>query len=417
MKIITLTGNQFEEFAKKHKYRNYFQTLSYAKLMKTDGYDYHLLGFLNNSNELIGASMILFKKIFFSYKIAYAPYGFLIDYTNSDAIEEITEKLKLLLYKQKFLYLKINPRIECSKRNKDGNIISYNPEINDIMEILQKNDYIHHGFSNFFEDMKPRWNAVLKLTASNEKLYKNLDKQIRNKISKAQNCGIELVEDYDLDFLYECVKRKHTRNYKYYQKLLDLYGNNAKIYTAVINIEKYLENSRIMYEIEAEKNEEISKKLLENGRYGSNMSKIITQKMESDKILAIRHNHLVKATKLYSKYQGNVKVGSMLVIEDHDGANLVIEGFNKKYKDFDPNYLLKWEAIKKWNKEGKKYFNMNGIVGEFNSNNKYSGLNESKLSFGADALEYIGEFDLIINKPIYNIYIKRKERKLKKKKD
>ena len=107
----------------------------------------------------------------------------------------------------------------------------------------------------------------------------------------------------------------------------------------------------------------------------------------------------------------------MLTIEDNDGVNLIIEGYNKKYRDFDPNYLLKWEAIKKWNHEEKKYFNMNGIVGEFNSSNNYSGLNEAKLSFGTDAIEYIGEFDLIINKPIYNIYIKRKERKLKKKKD
>lgn len=417
MKIITLTGNQFEDFAKKHKYRSYFQTLSYAKLMKTDGYDYHLLGFLNNSNELIGASMILFKKIFFNYKIAYAPYGFLIDYTNSDIIEEITEKLKILLYKQKFLFLKINPRIECSKRDKDGNIISYNPEINDIMEILQKNDYIHNGFNNYFEDMKPRWNAVLKLTASNEKLYKDLDKQIRNKINKAKNCGVELKNDDDVDTLYEFVKRKHTRNYKYYQKLLKEFNDNAKIYTAILNTRKYLENSKQLYELEQDKNEEINKKLTESSRYGINISKIITQKMESDKLLAIRHKHLIKATKLYSKYPDNIKIGSMLTIEDNDGVNLIIEGYNKKYRDFDPNYLLKWEAIKKWNHEEKKYFNMNGIVGEFNSSNNYSGLNEAKLSFGADAIEYIGEFDLIINKPIYNIYIKRKERKLKKKKD
>ena len=80
MKIITLTGNQFRQYAKTHKYRSYYQTVEYGKLMKIDGYDYHLLGFLNNSNELIGAAMVLFKKIFFNYKIAYAPYGFLIDY-------------------------------------------------------------------------------------------------------------------------------------------------------------------------------------------------------------------------------------------------------------------------------------------------------------------------------------------------
>ena len=112
------------------------------------------------------------------------------------------------------------------------------------MEILQKNDYIHHGFSNYFEDIKPRWNAVLKLTASNERLYNNLDKQIRNKINKAKNCGVELINDNDVDTLYEFVKRKHTRNYKYYQKLLNVYGDNAKIYTAILNTRKYLENSK-----------------------------------------------------------------------------------------------------------------------------------------------------------------------------
>ena len=59
MKIITLTGNQFRQYAKSHKYRSYYQTVEYGKLMKIDGYDYHLLGFLNNSNELIGATMVL----------------------------------------------------------------------------------------------------------------------------------------------------------------------------------------------------------------------------------------------------------------------------------------------------------------------------------------------------------------------
>ena len=143
MKIITLSGKQFNEYAKKHKYRSYYQTVEYGKLSKLDGYDYHLLGFLNNSNELVGATMILFKKVFLNYKIGYSPYGFLLDYTDSDFIEEMTKKLRILLFKQHFLYLKLNPNIECSRRNKTGNIISYNHEINDIIEILQNNNYHH----------------------------------------------------------------------------------------------------------------------------------------------------------------------------------------------------------------------------------------------------------------------------------
>ena len=421
MKIITLSGEQFTEFARKHKYRSFYQTVNYGKLMKIDGYDYHLLGFLNNSNELIGATMILFKKVFFNYKMAYAPFGFLIDYTNNDLMEEMTDKLKKLLFKQKFLYIKINPRIECSRRDKDGNITAYNPEINDITEILQNNNYIHHGFNNFFENMKPRWNAILRLTASNENLYKDLSKQVRNKVNKAKKCGIvvkeaDLNNKDDLNIFFEFIKRKHDRSYKYYQKLLKEFGDSAKIYFAVLDTEKYLIQSKENLEFEQNKNDLMNYKLQEATRLREATSRIITQKMESDKIIANNQKHLIDATTLFSKYPEGIIVGGILTIEYENEVNLIIEGFNKKFSEYDPNYLLKWLLIEKFNKEEKSSFNLNGIVGEFKAPNKYEGLNESKLGFGADAVEYIGEFDLIINKTIYRIYERRKIRKERKEK-
>lgn len=414
MKIITLTGAQFNEYSKNHKYGSYYQSVEYGRLMKTDGYDYHLLGFLNNSNELIGATMVLFKKIFLDYKIAYAPFGFLVDYSNKDLVDEMTERLRRLLLKQKFMYLKINPRIECSRRDKNGEVKAYNPEINNIMEILQSNDYIHHGFNNYFEDMKPRWNAILNLTGSNEDIYKSFDKQIRNKISKAERFGIELKESNDKDDIntfFEFIKRKHDRSFKYYQKLLKEFNGSAKIYMAILNTRKYLENAKDLYEEEVKKNEAINVKLQEASRKSEHVEKILSQKMESDKIVSNYHEHLVNATNMFTKYPDNIKVGGILVVETDNGADLIIEGYNKNYSDFDPNYLLKWELIKKLNNEGKKYFNLNGIVGEFKSQNMYSGLNESKLGFGADAVEFIGEFDYIINTTIFNFYKKQRDKK------
>ena len=123
--------------------------------------------------------------------------------------------------------------------------------------------------------------------------------------------------------------------------------------------------------------------------------------------------HLIDATNIFSKYPKGITIAGILTIEYENEINLIIEGFNKKYSEYDPNYLLKWDLIEKFNKEEKSLFNLNGIVGEFKEQNEYSGLNESKLGFGADAVEYIGEFDLIINKTIYNIYEKRELRKKK----
>lgn len=413
MKIITLTEEKFTEFANNHKYRNFYQTVNYAKVMKTEGYDYHLLGFTNNSNEVIGATMILYKKIFFNYKIAYAPFGFLIDYTDNDLVEEITNKLKILLLKQKFIYLKINPKIHCSERDKKGNIISYNPEVNDILEILQKNQYIHNGFNNYFENEKPRWNAIVKLTSSNENLYKNLSKQTKNKISKANRHGIEIIKgnEDDLDILFSFIKRKHKRSLKYYKNLIKEFNDDVILYLARINTESYIIQTKEAYEQELVINEEYNVKLQELSRKNKDITTIINKKMESDKRLTNYQSNLVQATNLFSKYPNGIVIGGLIAIKYQDGINLIIEGFDKKFSNFNPNYLLKWELIKKFNQEEYKYFNLNGIVGEFKEINKYSGLNEMKLGYNSTAIEYLGEFDLVINKTIYNIYKRRLEKK------
>ena len=412
MKIITLSEEEFDSFAKKHKYRNYYQTSNYAKVMKHEGYDYHFIGFQNNNNDLIGASLLIYKEVWMHYKIAYAPYGFLIDYSNNDLIEELTKKIKKLFLKQRFIYIKINPYIHCVERKGKNKIISFNPEINNILEILKNNNYIHHGFNNFFEDTKPRWNAITKLTSSNEKIYEQLSKQVRNKIKKANRNGIEIIKGThdDIEILYEFIKRKHTRSLNYYKNILENYKNDAEIYLAYINPHKYVEQSKNYYEKELAINEELNEKLKQKIINNMKSDKIINTKMESDKRLGIYQNELINATELFQQNQEKIIIGGALIIKYNKGANLLIEGLNKRYSSFNSNYLLKWELIKKFNNEEYKYFNLNGITGEFNEKNKYSGLNEMKLGFNASAIEYIGEFDLIINKTVFSIY----KRKLKK---
>ena len=412
MKIITLEEKDFDKFASKHKYRNFYQTSNYAKVMENEGYKYHYLGFLNNSNELIGATLLLYKEVWMNYKYAYAPYGFLVDYTNNDIIEELTTKLKKLLLKQRFIYVKINPFIHCVERKKDNQILSYNPEINNILEILKNNGYIHHGFNKFFENVKPRWNAIVKLTTTNDKIYYSLDKQIRNKINKANRNGIDIIKatHNDLPILYEFIKRKHDKSLDYYKNILENYKDDAEIYFAYINPKKYVEETRKYYSKELNNNDELNEKLKDKSKYNKNIDKLINTKMESDKRLGIYQRELLNATNIFQITNEGIIIGGVLVIKYDKGVNLLIEGFDKKYSSFNSNFKLKWELIKQFNNEGYRYFNLNGITGEFEEKNKYSGLNEMKLGFNACAIEYIGEFDLIINKTVFSIY----KRKLKK---
>lgn len=413
MKIITLKEEDFDSFARNHPYKSLYQTSNYAKVMLTEDYNYHFLGFLNNSNNLIGATLLIYKPIYWGYKFAFAPYGFLIDYTNNDLVEELTIKLRKLLFKQKFIYIKINPLIHCTERNKNGELISYNPEINDILEILQKNGYVHHGFNLFFENNKPRWTAVTKLITSNDKLYYQLSKNVRNKINKANSCGVEIYQGTmeDLKVLYEFIKRKQKKSLKYYHAILENFNGDAEIYLAHLNPAKYIKNCQDLYEKEFSKNEELNLQLQKNSANGKKITKIINKKMESDKMLGIYHENLTTASLLFQNHPEGITIGGCLVIRYDKGVHLIIEGFDNEYRNYNCNYLLKWELMKKFNKEGYNFFNLNGISGEFNEKNKYSGLNEMKLGYNASAIEYIGEFDLIINKTVYNMYQKKNKKK------
>jgi lipid II:glycine glycyltransferase (peptidoglycan interpeptide bridge formation enzyme) len=60
--------------------------------------------------------------------------------------------------------------------------------------------------------------------------------------------------------------------------------------------------------------------------------------------------------------------------------------------------------MEKYAKEGYTTFNLGGITNPLEKENKYKGLNDFKLGFGANAIEYIGDLELITNHPLYMIY-------------
>lgn len=415
MKIVTLTEQDFDNYATNHKHKNIYQTSSYAKFMKQNGYNYHYVGFINNQNKIIGASLLIYRKIYLNYKYAYAPRGFLLDFNNYDNVKDITEQLKKLLYKQKFIYFTIDPMITLSTRNNNGDIVKYNEEANNIINILKDCNYIHKGFNVNFENKKSRFDAIIKLDKSNDELYANLNKQTRNKINKAKKSGIVVYksDENGINTLYEFIKRKKKYSLEYYQNLQKYYNKNIEIYLAKIEPIKFVEAAKNAYEKELHNNELINEKIQNKNTKGKDIRKFINRKMESDKLLNNEQSNLIRATRIYQEKKEGIIIGGCIVIKQGNKRYMYIEGFNQKYREFNPNYLLKWELIKKFNNEHVEEFNINAINGTFKETNKYKGLNEMKLGFSKEGTEYIGEFDFIINKFVYKLY-KRKNKKSSK---
>lgn len=415
MKIITLTKDKFNVFALNHPYGNFYQTSSYGDIMSHFGFIPNYLGFLDDNNNLVGASLILFKKAFFNFKYAYAPRGFLIDYKDYQQFRDFTRELKKLLLKQNFLFITIDPPIPCTKRNKSGEIISVNNNINDILTSLKQNGYIHYGFNNFFEILKPRWNAFIEYNSETpNQLFNKFSKTTRNKIKKAARMGIEIIKDEqgDIEKIYDFLKIKYSkRNLNYYNYIKKNFKDNFEVYYNFLNTATFLKNAKLVYEQELLNNEHLNDKIIRKNNH-----KTINSKINSDKMLNKYKKELIEATKLASENPNGIIIGGGLFIKHLKTINLLIEGYNPKFGKFNSNHLLKWHVIEKYLKEGYDLFNLNAITGLFTTKNKLRGLNETKLGFNAYAVEYIGEFNLIINELVYKIYkiVKRNNKMLKK---
>lgn len=406
MKIVIIDEQQFDNYAKTHEYSSYYQSSSYGKLMNNHGLKPMYLGFYDK-DKLIGASLILSKPSFMGFKYGYAPRGLLIDYNNYNQMIDLAKDLKNFLFKERFILLKIDPLILISKRDKDGNVIYENTHRDNIIETFKRAGFHHCGFNRTFESAKPRWLAYLDLQNGEDNLFKNLTKQTRNKIRKAMKLGVEVYQDNDaITKIYPFIARKGNYSLKYYQEFSELFSNNLEIYVAKINTEKYVEGSRLLYEKELEYNEYLNNIISRDGYKGKDMKDILSKKMESDKLLIIYKDYLVNSITLLRNNPEGIIIGGTIIVKEEDTIHLLIDGYDKTYSKFCPLYLTKWEIIKKYLNSDFKYFDINAVTGIFDKNeeNAYRGLNEMKLGFNTTVYEYIGEFNLIINNPIYALY-------------
>ena len=407
MKICKIEKEQFDSFVKKHKYRNFYQSSTYARIMPKFNYEVSYIGITNNDDDrLIGASVLLLQEAFMKNKIAYAPRGILFDYTDSKKVEELVAALRTDLGKNNIISLRMDPAIPITIRDNKGNIVNVNNEANMVMANLEQAGFIYKGQNIYFETEKPRWEALVVLQKDIRDIYNSFDKRCKNKINKAIKCGVEIYRDEnkDLEQLYSFIKKKDKKPFKYYRELCASFGKNADVFYAKLNTEQFVLNSKKLYEEELEKNEKIAAQFQDLAKQQGDRREIFNKKVLSDKLLEVYKNNLIFSTNILKEYpDGLVIAGGLNIIYDN-AAFSIVEGYDEKFKNLNASYLLKWRMISDYHNEKLKYFNLNAISGNFDRKSKYAGLNEVKLGYNSTVTEYIGEYDIILNSFKYNIY-------------
>ena len=403
MHIKLLTNAEFLEFSKLFKPGSIYQTPYYAFTMHEEGYSSMFVG-LMDGNVLKAASLILVYKVN-GFKYALAPRGFLIDYNDEELVTTFTKLIKKFLGKKDIVAVKVNPMIIRKVYNSAGHTVQNNELYDVTFERLKKLGYFHLGYNNYFEALKPRFEAYINLDLDYIKLFANIDRSCRNKIRKAVRDGIKVYHgnEEDLKYLYEETKGTYPRGLQYFKDLYKFFGKDNLIdfYYSKLDTTDYLQYTQKQYNDYYKKSTELSHKLINQK---GNADRIINEKLNIDKNVVKYRNQLAEATEYLRKYPDGIVTSSALIIRWQDAIYLAIDGYDKTYKKFGAKQLMIWKLMGRYAKLGYKKFYLGGVANINKPNNKYKGLNEFKLNFHANVIEYVGDFELITNSPRYFVY-------------
>lgn len=394
MKLRTLSIFEFDDYAKTHPLGSYHQTSSYAMLASEQGYEYDLLGFVDDQGNIKAASLILYKKLGMFNRYGYAPKGFLIDYHDTELLKEFTKALKKYYYKKNFAFIKVNPEISVGTMDYKKKIINYNQ--NHILEsTLRGLNFKKLETNKRFETKVPIYNAIQVLKTTN---LKNVNKNTRNKIRKGLKNGLYLEKSNrdGIDILYPFIKNKKNHSIYHYYNYFNAFSRNNEIdiFLVKINFEDCLINMRDRYEEELERNNKIVNRVMANPSKEN-----LRRKLESDTVLNTIKDNIALATNGLAQNKEQYIAGA-ITIKYKNRVYILITGYDKTFKKFSPNYFLHYQLIEYY-KNDYDFIDLNGITGDFTEENPYKGLDEFKLGFNPYAFEYIGEYDFIINESLY----------------
>lgn len=427
MRIIEIKQEEFDSMARNHEYANPWQTSNFGKAAEALGYETLYLGF-EDGGAIKGCTLLLTKNVFSGQSISYAPRGILIDFEDYKLLHSALEKLKDYLNDRKIMSFTMDPPIILSVRNKHGelkqdstgvdkkldailhggDVIKANIYARNIMEIIRKKaDFEYRGENLYFEGILPRWYAITNLPINAKTLLAKIDKRARNKLRKAAKLGVEILRDEtkNIDNIYHIAKENFKKPIEYYKNFIEN-NEDCEIYLAKIDSEKYVNNSKVLYEREIERNELLNRIIQEKSRNGKRMNKVLNQKMESDKIINSYKEHLVMSTQTLKDYPNGKIIAYCIVTKNGNNVSIFEDGYSKEYGNVAALSLLRWKILEHYSNSNFRTFNFGPITGEFKKKqNRMYGINQSRLSLRGNILEYVGEFGIMTNKTMYNLYL------------
>ena len=411
LKLKNIEKDKFDEFVYNHKTKSHFlESLSWGEFSKEKkNLIPYYMGLVNDNDEIVGACLLLEKRLPMNLCYFYSPRGFVIDYKKKELVREMTEKVVNFAKSKKAIFIKIDPDLIKTKFNY-LNEEEKNKDYEELFNTLKSVGFKHLGFTKNFETMQPRYTFRIDLTQSLEDIESKFSKTTKQRIHKSKKLDTEVVigTKSDIDEFYHLMTltedRKDFISYTkdYYETLYDIFNKSkygkATLFLGKVNMDKTISAlEKNLKDI----NNQISILPIDN------LSKSAKAKLNELTRQKENVTNDINKYKEYKKEYGNtVTLSAHMIIEYGDKAWVLYAGNHNILSETYVNYNTYFEHIKYCKEKGIKIYDQFGTIGDLSPNNPRLGLHEFKKKFGGDYVEFIGEWDYVTNRFMYFVFTK-----------
>lgn len=394
MKFVeNVEKKDYQNFTLKHAKSHFLQSYewgNFCKKIKNQIPKY--IGVLNEDNKLIATALILLKKTPLGYSYGYCPRGFILDYNDKDLIKFFTDSIKNYMKKNKIIYIKFDPDIPYHDIDENANPIENGNNNYELYNYMLDLGYKHTGFYKLYEGNQPRYTFRIDLNRSWEDIESKMSKSFLKSVKRSKIYDFHIDNEINIEEFYRLIQFNSSKddfdahNLNYYKVFTEELGKNdlVKYFNISIN-PKHLIN-KFTKEIDNLKID-----LEKNKKRATDINNQINKLEKDINVLKTLKDENVVICSLICVYTKN-RAWSMFIGSD-DVANLTSAVARCYYEAIKDAYNQKYD-----------FFDLFGTPGDPNTKYKnLAKLHDFKRKFGDKYIEFIGEFDLINNKFLYNL--------------
>ena len=372
-----------DAFVRQSPLCNLLQSSDWAKVK--ENWDHAIVG-VEDEEGLKASAMVLIKRLPLHFTMMYIPRGPIMDHTDEQLVCFFMSALKRWAKRYHCLFIKMDPGIHYKDYRIEEGDGPIGEDIPLILDNMKKAGAIHQGFTTYIEEsIQPRYQANVyaceDFEASLPRHTRRLIKDAVKRDVRVVRAGKEQIQAFS-DVVALTEKRKHVslRNQEYFQQLMDIYGDDCYLFLAEVDIPQTLNR---LYAEKQQNDEELAS-------LGDGAPK---KKRRLDDI----HRALERdISEFEQEYPQKTVIAGVLSIRMGDTLEMLYAGMNDRFKKFMPQYYLYTEIMKHAFARGCRYANMGGVEGDLSD-----GLTKFKANFAPYINEFIGEFDLPVNKVLY----------------